>query len=172
MSGYFSPCYIRHSNISVPVGSGRYNYLKKSLVNRLILKQRLFLPHMHEGTPIKSHIAEFSYTINNLDKIEVKIEDEDQSLLLLYFLPSSCKSFREVIIYEDKSRIKVNEVKKYLLNKDKIDTRLTGESYHDDSEQFHYSREKSNNESFTGNLKYKNLTCNYCHKKEHIRSER
>ena len=35
------------------------HYLKKSLANRLILKQRLFLLRMHEGTPIKSHIAEF-----------------------------------------------------------------------------------------------------------------
>jgi len=40
---------------------------------------------MHEGTPIKSHIAEFFFIINDLDKIEVKIEDEDQALLSLYF---------------------------------------------------------------------------------------
>jgi len=31
---------------------------------------------------------------------------------------------------------------------------------------------RSNNESFTGNPKHKNLTCNYCHNKRHIRSER
>ena len=48
---------------------------------------------------------------------------------------------------------------------------MTGESHHDDPGQVHYSREKSNNESFTGNSKHKNLTCNYCHKKGHIRSE-
>ena len=35
------------------------HYLKKSLTNWLILKQCLFLLCMHEGTPIKSHIAEF-----------------------------------------------------------------------------------------------------------------
>jgi len=52
-------------------------YLKKSLVNRLILKQCLFLFRMYEGTPIKSHIAKFSSIINNQDKIEVKIENED-----------------------------------------------------------------------------------------------
>ena len=44
-----------------------------------------------------------------------------------------------------------------------------GESHHDDFEQVHYSREK--NRSSTGNSKHKNLTCNYCHKKGHIRSE-
>jgi len=91
---------------------------------------------------MKSHIEEFSSIINDIDKIEVKIEDEDQILLLLYSLPSSYKSFREDIIYVDKSTIKVKEVKKHLLNKDKIDTQLTGESHHDDSEQVHYSREE------------------------------
>ena len=58
---------------------------------------------MHEGTTIKSHISNFSPIINDLDKIEVKIEDEDQALLLLCSLPSSCKSFREAIIYGGKS---------------------------------------------------------------------
>jgi len=38
---------------------------------------------MHEGTPIKSHIADLFSIINDLDKIEIKIED--QALLLLCF---------------------------------------------------------------------------------------
>ena len=46
-----------------------------------------------------------------------------------------------------------------------------GESHHDDSRQVYYSREKSNNKSFTSNSKHKNLTCHYCHKKGHIRSD-
>jgi len=77
---------------------------------------------MHEGTPIKSHIAEFSSIINDLDKIDVKIEDENQTLLLLCSLSSSHKSFREAIIYGGKSTIKVKENKEHLFNKDKIDT--------------------------------------------------
>ena len=56
------------------------HYLKKSLANRLILKQRLFFLLMNEGTPIKSHIAQFSSIINDLDEVEVKIDDEDQTL--------------------------------------------------------------------------------------------
>jgi len=98
------------------------HYLKKSLTNQLILKLRLFLLRMHEGLPIKSHIVEFSSIINDLDKIEVKIEDEEQALLLLCSLLSSYKSFREAIIYGGKSTIKANKVKKHLFNKDKIDT--------------------------------------------------
>jgi len=40
---------------------------------------------MHEGTPIKAHIAEFFSIVNDIDKIEVKVEDENQTLLLLSF---------------------------------------------------------------------------------------
>ena len=89
---------------------------------------------MYEGIPIKCHITEFFSIINDLDKINVKIEDEDQALLLLCSLPSSYKIFREAIIYGGKSIIKVNKVKEHLLNKDNIDTQLTGESHHDNSE--------------------------------------
>ena len=59
----------------------------------------------------------------------------------------------------------------YLLNKDKIDKQLTGESYHDDSGQTHFIKEKSNNESSMSNPKYKNLVCNWCHKKKHVRAD-
>ena len=45
-------------------------------------------------------------------------------------------------MYGSKSTIKVNEVNEHLLNKDKIDTQLTGESHHDDSGQIHYSKEE------------------------------
>ena len=123
---------------------------------------------MHEGTPIKSHIAKFFSIINDLDKIEFKMKDEDQALLLLCSLLSSYKSFST--IYGGKSTINVNEVKEYLLKKYKINTQLMGESHHDDSGQVHYSKEKSNNKSSAGNSKHRNLTCNYCYKKGHIRA--
>ena len=97
----------------------RHHYLKKSLMNLLILKQNFFPFRMHERTLIKSHITKFSSIINNLDKIKIKIEDEDQTLLLLCSLLSSYKSFRKAIIYGGKSTIKVNEVKEHLLNKKK-----------------------------------------------------
>ena len=79
---------------------------------------------MHEGKPIKSHIAEFFSIINDFDEIKVKIEDDDQALLFMCSLPSSYESFRKVIIYGGKSTIKVNEDKEHLLNKNKIDTQL------------------------------------------------
>lgn len=134
----------------------------------MILKQCIFLHHIHEGTFIKSHITEFTFIINKLDKIEVKIEDEDQELILLCFLPSSYKSFRKVIVYGSKQSIKVNEAKEYMF-KDKINKLLTCELHCDDSSQVFFAMEKSNNRRSTGKSKYKDLVCNYCHKKGHIR---
>jgi len=90
---------------------------------------------MHEGTPIKYHIVEFISIINELDKIEIKMEDQDQTLLLLCSLPSLYENFRKAIIYEGKSTVKVKEVKEHLLNKNKINKQLIGKSHHDDSGQ-------------------------------------
>ena len=96
---------------------------------------------MHERTPLKSHIAEFFSIINDLDKIVVKIKDENQALLLLYYLLFSYKSFRKDF-YGGKSTIKVNQGKDHLLNKSKIDNQLMDESHHDDSRQAHFTKEE------------------------------
>jgi len=74
-------------------------YLTKSLANRLVLKQRLFSLRMSEGTSIKAHISEFISLVNDLKNVDVKVEEEDQAMLLLCSLPSSFKHFRETIIY-------------------------------------------------------------------------
>jgi gag-polypeptide of LTR copia-type len=52
-------------------------FMKKSLANRLRLKLRLQTLHMEEGTSISNHIAEFTSILNDLDRLGVKVEDED-----------------------------------------------------------------------------------------------
>jgi len=51
--------------------------MKKSLTNRLRLKLRLYTLHMAESTSIFDHIGEFTSTLNDLWKLDVKVEDED-----------------------------------------------------------------------------------------------
>jgi len=70
--------------------------MKKSLTNRLRLKLRLYTLHMAEGTSISDHVAEFTSILNDLVKLDVKVEDEDQALLLLCSLPTSYKSLRDI----------------------------------------------------------------------------
>ena len=74
-------------------------YKTKTLASRLHLKQRLYLLHMSEGTSVKSHIDQFSSSIMDVSNIDVKIDDEDQILLLLCSLPSSCKNFKETLVW-------------------------------------------------------------------------
>jgi len=97
------------------------HYLKKSLANRLILKQCLFLLSMHKGIPIKSHILEFFSVINDLDRIDVKIEDEVKHFITVFFIFFIQELWKAIIYEGKKSTIKVNEVKEHLLNKDKTD---------------------------------------------------
>ena len=74
-------------------------YMTKSLVSRLHLKQRLFMLRMNEGMSIKHHMNKFTSIIMDLDNADVKIDDEDQVLLLLCSLPPSFKNFRKTLIY-------------------------------------------------------------------------
>ena len=59
----------------------------KSLTNRLYLKQQLYTLKMKEGTPIAKHLDEFNKIIFDLKNIDIKLEDEDQLLILLCSLP-------------------------------------------------------------------------------------
>jgi gag-polypeptide of LTR copia-type len=67
-------------------------FMKKSLTNRLRLKLRLYTLRMEESTSISNHITEFTSILNDLDRLGVKVEDEDQALLLLCSLPASYKT--------------------------------------------------------------------------------
>ena len=85
-------------------------FMKKSLTNRLRLKMRLYTLRMDEGTSVSSHIAEFTSILNDLDKLGVKVEEEDQALLLLCSLPSSYKAFRDMVVYS-REKITLDDVK-------------------------------------------------------------
>ncbi|MFQ6658700.1 hypothetical protein Gotur_027845 [Gossypium turneri] len=70
-------------------------YATKSMANRLVLKQRLFTFRMNEYEPFRDHISQFIILSNDLKNVDVKIDNEDQAILLLCYLPSSYKSFRQ-----------------------------------------------------------------------------
>ena len=154
-------------------------YMTKSLTNRLILKERLYTLRMTEGTSIKTHISEFSSIIVDLQNLEVKIEDEDQALILLCSLPQSYKHLREIILY-GRETISIEDVKQSLLSKDMIDNNLIGSSSTLNSNQndalFARGRPKERDSSngqqrSRSKSRHKNLTCNYCKKKGHIKTD-
>ncbi|GJR19344.1 retrovirus-related pol polyprotein from transposon TNT 1-94 [Tanacetum coccineum] len=58
-------------------------YMTKSLANKLYLKKKLFTFYMHLGKKLSEHIDEFNKLIGDLANIDVDIDDEDQTLMLL-----------------------------------------------------------------------------------------
>ncbi|MFQ6626046.1 hypothetical protein Gotur_005125, partial [Gossypium turneri] len=95
-------------------------YATKSLANRLVLKQRLFTFRMNKGKLLRDRISQFITLLNDLKNVEVHIDNEDKTILLLCSLPLLYKSFRETLIY-GKDKLLFEYVKGHLLSKGKLD---------------------------------------------------
>ena len=74
-------------------------YMKKSLTNHLYFKQHLYQLKMRSGTPVSDHVDLFNQIIMDLHNVNVRIEDEDQALLLLYSLLESYENFVDTMLY-------------------------------------------------------------------------
>ncbi|MFQ6668449.1 hypothetical protein Gotur_034097 [Gossypium turneri] len=75
---------------------------------------------MNEGELLRDHISQFITLLNDLKNVEVHIDDKDQAMLLLCFLPPSYKSFRETLIYS-RDKLSFEDVKGHLLSREKLD---------------------------------------------------
>ncbi|KAJ0045199.1 hypothetical protein Pint_06056 [Pistacia integerrima] len=73
--------------------------MTKSLTSRLYLKQRLYTLRMKEGMSIKDHLYYFKKVISDLKNVSIKVEDEDQALILLCSLPLSFEHFIDTTLY-------------------------------------------------------------------------
>ena len=92
-------------------------YQNSSLTNRLYQKQRLYTLRMSEGTPVKDHLDTFNRVILDLQGLGVKIDEEDQALILLCSLPNSYENFVDTMLY-GRTTISVNDVKDSILSKE------------------------------------------------------
>lgn len=76
-------------------------YQSKGPARKANLLKQIVLQHMSEGDDIRSHLRKFFDAVDRLNDMEVPINDDLLSILLLYSLPSSFDSFRVAIESRD-----------------------------------------------------------------------
>ena len=74
-------------------------YMTKSLANKLHLKQRLYSFKMTEEKTMSDQIDDFNKIIDDLENINIKMEDEDQALILLNAMPKTYEHFKDAMLY-------------------------------------------------------------------------
>ena len=143
------------------------------------MKQRLYTYKMKEGTLISDHIDEFNRIITDMKNIDLKIEDEDQALILLCSLPPTFDNFVNSMLYGRES-ITLEIVENSLKSAD-LRGKLGGQNTSEDQDQGLVvrgrSEKKGNGNKGRGRSKSKSsadksqIECFYCHKKGHYKNE-
>ena len=62
-------------------------YMSKSLTNKLLLNKKLYGLKMVEGSALDQHINVFNKILSDLNRVDVKFEEEDMALTLVNSLP-------------------------------------------------------------------------------------
>lgn len=126
---------------------------------------------MAEGTSIQAHLNKFNSIIIDLENLDIKIKDEDKTVLLIVSLPPSYKHFKEIMLYDNHDTLSFEDVKASLLSKEKFDLEVHSK---DKVEGLHVrgrTHGKVNNHKRNSRSKsrgYKaNTTCRYCKKPGH-----
>ncbi|PKA49510.1 Retrovirus-related Pol polyprotein from transposon TNT 1-94 [Apostasia shenzhenica] len=123
---------------------------------------------MSEGANLLEHMNVFSKMISQLRSINVKLEEENEALLLLSSLPKSYDHLVTTILY-GKDTLKVEEVNATLLSNEVRNKQSTGESLTVKTSQ---DRGRSKNK-FGNQYRYRSISkendnrCYYCKKEGH-----
>ena len=79
-------------------------YMSKSLTNKLLLKKKLYGLKMAEGSTLDQHINVCNQIISDLNRVDVKFEEEDMALTLLNSLPESFENFVTTLMWGKETR--------------------------------------------------------------------
>ena len=90
----------------------------KSLANRLYLKRRLYSCCFVEDKSIIEQYDDFTKSVDDLEDVDVKMSDEDKTILVLNALPKSYDQMRDAILYGRDKPITLAEVHSALMAKE------------------------------------------------------
>jgi hypothetical protein len=162
-------------------------YMKKSLMNRLYLNQRfLYTLKMKEVMPLCDHLDDFNRIILDIKNIDIKVDDEDQALILVCSLSDIFDNFVNSMLY-GRDTIFLTDVKS-VLNSLEIRTRLNGKDSDNQAEGLFVKGRLENSSNFRGRSNERDLgkeksrdrsqsklkkkvKCYYCKKYEHYKSK-
>ena len=77
-------------------------YMSKSLTNKILLKKKLYGIKVAEGLVQDQHINVFNNIISDLNRVDVKCEEEDMALILLNSLPESYENLVTTLMWGKK----------------------------------------------------------------------
>uniref|UniRef100_A0A0D3BX66 CCHC-type domain-containing protein n=1 Tax=Brassica oleracea var. oleracea TaxID=109376 RepID=A0A0D3BX66_BRAOL len=151
-------------------------YMTKSLTNKLLLKQHLFVLCMQEGIELRDHFDKLNSILLELRNIDVKVEDEDATLILLVSLPNFFENFVQSFIV-GKDTVKLEEVRSALHSRELHHKASSSGTYNQASGLFvsgvkgHGNKSTlKDRKSFPRGPKASDI-CKYCKEKGHWKSD-
>jgi len=144
--------------------------LKNSLANRLYLKKCLYASLMEEEKPLKKHLDDFNRIILDLNSIDVKVEDEDQAIILLSSFPKQFEHFFDTMLY-GKATLSMVEVKATLNSKE---SQRENDSKKEETAKGLFTSNKNGKKDFKNNkskFKNKKMKCFICDKEGHFKKD-
>lgn len=93
-------------------------YLKKSLANRLYMKQRLYSYKFSDDKSILDQLDGFNTCLDDLENIGVVLDVEDKAIMLLNALPKSYENLRDTLLFGRTGTITLEEVQNMIQTKE------------------------------------------------------
>ena len=98
------------------MGDLEKKYLIKSIESRLQLKKRLYRFQMKRELSIDEHINNYTKLLTDLVNVNVKIDEEDKTVILLNSLPDKEYETFTLTLINDRQTLNYNEVSATLVN--------------------------------------------------------
>lgn len=135
--------------------------MKKSLKNKLYLKQRLYSHYLIEGTCLRKSSCCFKEIIAELEILEVKYDKKDLGLIFLCLLSTLYMSFKDTILYSCDT-LTIEKVYNILFSKKKMKHSVELEVYIDELVD-------DDDVRGTSKFNFNDQICNHHKKKGHIK---